>query len=75
MDRFGEKLQALRARRRLTLEQFARVFDYRSTGYLSELESGKKKPTAEFVLRVSRYFGVTTDALMKDELDLPGSAS
>jgi len=70
MDRFGEKLRALRMRKRLTLEQLASALGYRAHGYLSEIESGKKIPTAEFVLRVARYFSVTTDELMKDELDI-----
>jgi transcriptional regulator with XRE-family HTH domain len=39
-------------------------------GYLSEVESGKKMPSVEFVLRVSRLFNVTTDELLKDELEL-----
>jgi transcriptional regulator with XRE-family HTH domain len=39
---------------------------------MSELETGKKEPTALFVLKVARFFNVTTDQLMKDELDLDG---
>jgi transcriptional regulator with XRE-family HTH domain len=72
MDRFGEKLRALRTRKRLTLNQFASTMGFKTHSYLSELESGKKQPTAEFVLRVARYFSVTTDELMKDERDLNG---
>lgn len=39
-------------------------------GYISELESGKKLPSVEFVLRLARLFGITTDELLKDELEL-----
>jgi transcriptional regulator with XRE-family HTH domain len=39
--------------------------------YLSELEAGKKVPTASIILHVARTFGVSTDVLMKDELPLP----
>jgi transcriptional regulator with XRE-family HTH domain len=41
-------------------------------GYISEIETGKKKPTAELVLKVARYFKVTTDDLLKDELEIGG---
>ncbi|HLA63232.1 MAG TPA: helix-turn-helix transcriptional regulator [Rhodothermales bacterium] len=43
---------------------------YRSRGYLSEVESGKKQPSVDLVLGVSRLFGVTTDELLKDEVDV-----
>jgi transcriptional regulator with XRE-family HTH domain len=39
-------------------------------GHISELESGKKLPTVEFVLRLARVFNVTTDELLKDELEI-----
>ncbi len=70
MDRFGEKLRALRHRKKWTLKRLAAQMDYRAHGYLSEIESGKRVPTTQFVLRVSRLFGVSCDVLMKDELDL-----
>ena len=70
MDRFGEKLRALRLERDLTLVQLAIALGYRTHSYLSEVESGKKKPTAELALKVSRYFGVSIDALLKDEVEL-----
>ncbi len=70
MDRFGEKLRFLRTARGLTMQELAPRLGYsnRSDGYISELESGKKKPTAEFVLKAARFFNVTTDQLLKDEL-------
>jgi len=46
---------------------------YTAHGHISEIESGKKKPTAEFALKVARLFNVTTDQLLKDELDLDNS--
>ncbi len=68
---FGSKLHNLRKRQRLTLRQLAIALNYRGYGYLSEVETGKKSPTADLILRVSRYFEVSTDILMRDELDLP----
>ncbi|HLL16044.1 MAG TPA: helix-turn-helix transcriptional regulator [Pyrinomonadaceae bacterium] len=70
IERFGEKLHALRARRELTLQELAHELGLTSHSYISELEAGKKIPTAEFVLNVARLFGVTTDELLKDELEL-----
>lgn len=60
----------LRTRRRMTLRQLAEALEYGSYTRISELETGKKNPTAEFVLSVARFFNVTTDELLKDELDL-----
>jgi transcriptional regulator with XRE-family HTH domain len=70
MQRFGEKLHSLRLKNRLTLKALATALELSAHGYLSELESGKKRPTAEFVLKVARYFQVTTDELMRDEIEL-----
>ncbi len=70
MDRFCEKLRALRTSRRLTLADLAARLGYRTHSYLSEVESGKKAPTVELVLKAAREFGVTTDELLKDELEL-----
>jgi transcriptional regulator with XRE-family HTH domain len=70
MQRFGEKLHTLRTAHQLTLQQLAAELGYATHAYISELESGKKVPTAVMVLKVARRFGVSTDMLMKDELDL-----
>lgn len=72
MQRFGEKLHFLRTRKAMTLKELACALGLTAHGYISEIESGKKKPTAEFVLNVARYFNVTTDQLLKDELELGG---
>lgn len=69
--RFGEKLRALRTRRRLTLTQLAEHLGYKAHGHLSEIEAGKKLPTAGMALKVARLFDVSTDVLLKDELEVP----
>jgi len=48
----------------------AHALGYAAHGHISELEAGKKMPTAEFVLKVARQFNVTTDQLLRDEYDL-----
>ena len=60
----------LRRERGWTLAVLAARLDYRSRGYLSEVESGKKQPSLDLVLGVSRLFGVTTDVLLRDDEDL-----
>ncbi len=70
MQRFGQKLRTLRTREQLTLTALAQALGHSAHGYLSEIESGKKLPTTEFVLNVARLFNVTTDILLKDELEL-----
>ncbi|MGI4787403.1 MAG: helix-turn-helix domain-containing protein [Janthinobacterium lividum] len=71
INRFGLKLRRLRCQRNLTLKELAIALGYTSHGYISELESGKKTPTVEFTVNVSRFFDVTTDQLLKDEIELP----
>lgn len=68
--RFGEKLRILRTKHKLTLQGLARLMGLSAHGYISELESGKKPPTVDFVLRLARLFNVTTDELLKDELEM-----
>jgi transcriptional regulator with XRE-family HTH domain len=52
------------------MQSLARLMGHTAHGYISELESGKKLPSVEFVLHLARLFNVTTDELLKDELEL-----
>ena len=70
IERFGEKLRTLRQARSLSLKELASGLGYTSHGYISELETGKKQPTVEFVLKVARFFEVSIDQLLKDEIDI-----
>jgi transcriptional regulator with XRE-family HTH domain len=54
----------------MTLKELAVALGHAAHGYISELESGKKTPTVELVLSVSQLFGVTTDELLRDDLEL-----
>lgn len=69
--RFGEKLRSLRLQHGIPMTALAKQLDYVSHSYISEIENGKKQPTVEFVLKVSRLFDVSTDHLLKDDLELP----
>lgn len=70
VQRFGEKLRALRTQRGMTLKELTLALGHAAHGYISELEAGKKKPTVELVLKAAELFGVSTDVLLKDELEL-----
>jgi transcriptional regulator with XRE-family HTH domain len=70
MSRFGEKMRTLRKRRGMTLAQLAHAMGYTSASYMSEIETGKQKPTIEFAVKVSRVFQVSMDLLTKDEREL-----
>ena len=70
MKRFGEKLRYIRKQNKLTLSQLASNLNLSAHGYISEVERGRKKPSVDFVLKVSRFFNVSTDQLLKDELDI-----
>ena len=54
----------------MTLAEFAMALGFTSPSYMSELETGKQRPSLEFVVKVSRRFNVTTDQLLKDALEL-----
>jgi transcriptional regulator with XRE-family HTH domain len=71
MQRFGAKLRALRKRRTLTTTELAMALGYTANSYISEIETGKKKPTADFVFKVAKLFNVPSDHLLDDTLDLP----
>ena len=73
--RFGEKLHRLRTGAGMTLKGLAQALGHSSHSYLSELEAGKKIPTAEFVLAVALLFDVSTDSLLRDDLDIPENQS
>ena len=70
MQRFGEKLRTLRRRHQMTLTELADALGYVAHSHISAIEKGKKQPTVEFVLKVSRLFQVPMDQLTKDEIDL-----
>lgn len=70
IKRFGEKLHTLRTSRGLTLKELAHQLGHVAHGYISELEAGKKLPSVELTLSVAYLFDISTDELLKDELEL-----
>jgi len=70
VQKFGEKLRTLRKRQGLTLKELAPLTGYTTHSHLSEIESGKKKPSLEFVMKVAKLFHVSLDRLLDDEIGL-----
>lgn len=71
MQRFGEKMRALRVRHEMTIRELAEALAYKGHSRISEIETGKRIPTADFAFKVARLFNVTTDQLLDDTLDVP----
>jgi transcriptional regulator with XRE-family HTH domain len=68
--RFGKKLHTLRTQRGMTVRELTSALGYAGYGYIHGIEIGKSKPTAELVLRVALLFNVTTDQLLRDDLEV-----
>ncbi|MFQ5436430.1 MAG: helix-turn-helix domain-containing protein [Anaerolineae bacterium] len=71
MKRFGEKLASLRKERGLTARQLGTMLDVSHT-FVLHLEKGQRTPNAAMILKIADIFGVATDQLMRDELELDG---
>jgi transcriptional regulator with XRE-family HTH domain len=70
MERFGEKLRTLREQRGLTVRDLASALGIKSSSYISKLEKGAKIPSTPLLLKISLLFGVSTDQLLRDDLEL-----
>jgi transcriptional regulator with XRE-family HTH domain len=70
MQRFGEKLRVLRKRHGMTVRQLAALIGVKSHTHIVGLEAGRHQPSADVILKIAAIFDVTTDQLMKDDMDL-----
>jgi transcriptional regulator with XRE-family HTH domain len=62
----GKRIKALRAEKRITLEQLARQTGF-SKGYLSKVEKSKKAPPVSTLGNIARAFNVTISSLLGEE--------
>ena len=69
MNRFGEKLATLRQQHGLTIRQLGVELGVNHT-FISQLEKNRRKPNAEMILKISLFFEMSTDQLMRDDLEL-----
>lgn len=70
MQRLGEKLRTLRGQRGLSLRKLASLLEISSYSHLAEIESGKSKPSVDLLLKIADFFDVSTDQLLRDELEI-----
>lgn len=69
ITRLGEKVRFLREQAGMSQSELAQELGLseHSKGFISEIESGKKTPRAELVLKLANIFRVTTDFLLRDD--------
>ena len=73
-NRLGEKINALRKTKGLTLEQLAKQTES-SKSYIWELENrDTRKPSAEKLMKIAVILGVTSEFLLDDGKLEPGDA-
>lgn len=65
MREFGERLKKLRTNRHMTQEELGSIFNPSlSQSTVGTYENGKRQPTLENLVVISKYFNVTTDYLL-----------
>ena len=69
----ADKIIALRKKAGWSQEELARQLDV-SRQSVSKWEGAQSVPDMERALQLSRLFGVSTDYLLKDEMECPGTA-
>ena len=65
-DLFGTKLRTLRVQHGLSQVELAGKLALAQQSYVSHLETGKKEPSLELLIRVAHVFTVSTDYLLRD---------
>ncbi|NJP04455.1 MAG: transcriptional regulator [Chloroflexaceae bacterium] len=70
VQRFGQKMRALREFHGLSLAEVANVLGYAGSQQVSHIEVMRRKPSAEVILKIARLFNVSADMLLDDEQEL-----
>ena len=65
----GKQIQLLRQRHNLTQKELAEIINS-SQNYLSDVETGKKRPSLDYYITIANYFKVSLDQLFADELNM-----
>jgi transcriptional regulator with XRE-family HTH domain len=66
---FGKKVRILREQRAMTQHELGKQLGL-SQSYIAQLESGRTFPNVRQILKIAKVFSVTTDVLIRDELEL-----
>lgn len=64
----GTKIRFLRKQRSLTLKILSRKLGYATHGYLSEIETGKKTPSMDFIMKFCEFLEISIDQLLKEDI-------
>ena len=70
MNRLGEKVRKLREQRGLTVRELSVLLEIGSHSHIVQIESGKRKPSLEILLRLMNVFHVSCDQLLDDNLEV-----
>jgi transcriptional regulator with XRE-family HTH domain len=54
----------------MTIMELADAIGYAAYSHISEIETGKREPSLRFALKISQFFNVTTDQLLRDDLEV-----
>jgi len=65
LDEIGAKIRFLRKRHGLTLKRLSNKLGYATHGYLSEIETGKKIPSMDFIIKFCGLLEINIDQLLK----------
>lgn len=67
-DKLGEKIRFLRKQHGLTLKTLSNKLGYIAHGYISEIETGKKIPSLDFIVNFCELIEISIDQLIKGEI-------
>lgn len=66
MSTIGQRIKQLRTKSSLSLQELADLVG-KSKGNISGYENNKYEPTAQTIISIARYFGVSTDWVLNGE--------
>lgn len=67
-NEIGTKIRFLRKQHGFTLKNLSNKLGYITHGYLSEIETGKKIPSMDFILKFCSFLEISIDQLLKEEI-------
>ena len=70
MRRLGEKVRVLRERGGLTVRELAMLIGVNAHSHVVQIETGKRYPSLEVLVRLMQVFQVSCDLLLNDAQEL-----
>lgn len=65
----GRQIQLLRIQHNLTQKELAEKLQT-SQNYLSDVETGKKRPSLDYYMSIANFFKVSLDQIFADSIDM-----